>query len=128
MPDPDDRRYTATHQWARQNPDGSLTVGITDFAQSQLGDVVFVELPQVGKPVSADEPCAVVESVKSASDVYAPVAGSITEINEALPNMTEAINTAPYASWFFKLRPDSAQAYQRLMSVAQYQSFIAQEN
>ncbi|MDE2259023.1 MAG: glycine cleavage system protein GcvH [Betaproteobacteria bacterium] len=128
MPDPNDRRYTTTHQWACPNPDGSLTVGITDFAQSQLGDVVFVELPQVGKTVSADESCAVVESVKSASDVYAPVAGTIIEINEALPNMTESINTAPYASWFFKLHPDSAQAYQRLMSVAQYQSFIEQEN
>ncbi len=128
MPDPDDCRYTRTHQWARQNPDGSLTVGITDFAQSQLGDVVFVELPQVGKSVGAGESCAVVESVKSASDVFAPVAGSIIEINEALPNMTESINAAPYVSWFFKLRPDSAQAYQHLMSVAQYQTFIDQEN
>ncbi len=128
MPDPDDRRYTATHQWARQNPDGSLTVGITDFAQSQLGDVMFVELPPVGKTVVADEACAVVESVKSASDVHAPVAGTVIEINEALPQTPESINTLPYESWFFKLQPDAAQAYNHLMNAAQYHTLIAQES
>jgi glycine cleavage system H protein len=128
MPDPEDRRYTATHQWARQNPDGSLTVGITDFAQSQLGDVVFVELPPVGKIVGADEPCAVVESVKSASDVHAPVAGTVIAINETLSDTTESINTSPYESWFFKLQPDAAQSYEHLMSAAQYQTLINQES
>jgi len=128
MPDPEDRRYTATHQWARQNPDGSLTVGITDFAQAQLGDVVFVELPPVGKIVGADEACAVVESVKSASDVHAPVAGTIIAINEALPGTPESINTSPYESWFFKLQPDAAQSYESLMSAAQYQTLVNQES
>ena len=128
MSDPDDRRYTATHQWARQDPDGSLTVGITDFDQSQLGDVVFVELPPVGKAVGADEACAVVESVKSASDVHAPVAGTIIAVNEALPGTTETINTTPYESWFFRLQPVAAQAYEHLLSAAQYQTLISQES
>ncbi len=128
MPDPEDRRYTATHQWARQNPDGSLSVGITDFAQSQLGDVVFVALPPVGKIVGADEACAVVESVKSASDVHAPVTGTIIAVNEALADKPESINTEPYESWFFKLQPDAAQSYERLMSAAQYQTLVDQES
>ncbi len=128
MPDPEDLRYTATHQWARRNPDGSLTVGITDFAQAQLGDVVFVALPPVGKIVGADEACAVVESVKSASDVHAPVAGRIMAINGALPGTTESINTSPYESWFFKLQPDAAHSYEHLMSAAQYQTLINQES
>src|SRR5487761_2015259 len=100
MPDPEDRRYSATHQWARQNPDGSLTIGITDFAQAQLGDVVFVELPPVGKIVDAGEACAMVESVKSASDVHTPVAGMVIAVNESLPDTPESINTKPYESWF----------------------------
>ncbi|MHB8353978.1 MAG: glycine cleavage system protein GcvH [Burkholderiales bacterium] len=128
MPDPEDRRYTATHQWARQNPDGSLTVGITDFAQSQLGDVVFVELPPVGKIVGADEACAMVESVKSASDVHSPVAGTIIAVNEALADKPESINTSPYDSWFFKLQPDAAQSHERLMSAAQYRTLVNQES
>ena len=128
MPDPEDRRYTATHQWARQNPDTSLSVGITDFAQSQLGDVVFVALPPVGKIVGADEACAVVESVKSASDVHAPVAGTIIAVNETLADRPESINTEPYQSWFFKLQPDAAQSYESLMSAAQYQTLVDQES
>jgi glycine cleavage system H protein len=128
MPVPEDRRYTATHQWARQNPDGSLTIGITDFAQSQLGDVMFVELPPVGKTVGADEACALVESVKSASDVHAPVAGTIIAVNEALSGTTETINTTPYESWFFKIQPNAAQSYEHLMSAAQYQTLINQES
>ena len=127
MPDPEDRRYTATHQWARQNPDGSLTIGITDFAQAQLGDVVFVELPPVGKIVDAGEACAMVESVKSASDVHTPVAGMVIAVNESLPDTPESINTKPYESWFFKLQPHAAQSYEGLMSAAQYQTLVNQE-
>lgn len=124
MSHPQDRRYSATHQWALPQNDGTLTIGITDFAQAQLGDVVFVHLPSVGQVVRVDEPCALVESVKTASDVYAPVAGTVIMVNEALPGATETLNTAPYDSWFFKLLPDTAQAWNALMTAEEYEAFI----
>ncbi|MDE1981518.1 MAG: glycine cleavage system protein GcvH [Betaproteobacteria bacterium] len=127
MSEPEDRRYSPTHQWARPNPDGTLAVGITDFAQSQLGDVMFIQLPEVGREVAAGEACALVESVKSASDVHAPASGTIVTVNEALPDHAESLNTEPYDSWLFTLRPKTTHDYEALMSAAQYHSFIDQE-
>jgi glycine cleavage system H protein len=124
MSNPQDRRYSATHQWALPQGDGSLLVGITDFAQSQLGDVMFVQLPSMGQVVSMDEPCALVESVKTASDVYAPVAGTILAVNSTLPETPEMLNSTPYESWFFKLRPDSPKSWDTLMTAEQYDAFI----
>jgi glycine cleavage system H protein len=102
---PADLKYAATHEWARVNDDGSVTVGITDHAQAQLGDLVFVEIPEVGQQVSATEPCAVVESVKAASDIYSPVAGEVVEVNTALSDTPELINQDPYGEgWIFRLQ------------------------
>src|SRR5438270_13812098 len=105
---PADLRYTASHEWIREESDGTLTIGITDHAQSALGDLVYVELPEVGRKYSAGEACAVVESVKAASDVYAPVGGEIVAVNEDLTARPEAVNEDAYASWLFRLRPDNA--------------------
>ncbi|MDE2623826.1 MAG: glycine cleavage system protein GcvH [Betaproteobacteria bacterium] len=127
MSEPEDRRYSPTHQWARPNPDGTIAVGITDFAQSQLGDVMFIQLPEVGREVTAGEACALVESVKSASDVHAPVSGTIAAINETLPDSAESLNADPYGSWLFTLHPKTTHDYEALMSAAQYHSFIDQE-
>lgn len=107
---PNDRRYAESHEWALES-DGLVTVGISDFAQDQLGDVVFVELPSPGTSVSARDPVAVVESVKTASDIYAPVAGEIAEVNGELESRPELINEDPFGEgWLFKLKPDSASA------------------
>ena len=101
---PETLRYSASHEWSRLDGD-TLTVGITDFAQDQLGDVVFIELPTVGKQMSARSAVAVVESVKTASDIYAPVSGEVVEVNTALEDAPETINSAPYEDgWMFKLR------------------------
>lgn len=101
---PADLKYVESHEWIRQEADGSVTIGITDYAQEQLGDVVFVELPEVGTEYEADAECAVVESVKAASDIYAPLAGTITAINEDLVDAPEKVNEDPYGeAWFFKM-------------------------
>lgn len=103
---PADLKYTKTHEWVRLNDDGTATVGITDYAQAQLGDMVFVEIPEVGRVVTAGEECAVVESVKAASDVYSPVAGEVIEVNEALTDHPELLNQDPYGEgWLFRLQP-----------------------
>lgn len=101
---PADLKYVASHEWIRVEADGTVTVGITDFAQDQLGDVVFVELPEVGSDVAAEQDIAVVESVKAASDIYAPLAGKIIAVNEALADAPEKVNEDPYGeAWFFKM-------------------------
>ena len=101
---PSDLRYAKSHEWVRISGDNA-TIGITDHAQHELTDVVFVELPTVGRKVKAGEPCAVVESVKTASDIYAPVSGEVTEVNPALADNPALVNSAPYADgWFFKLK------------------------
>lgn len=106
---PEDLGYTESHEWVRDNGDGTVTVGITDFAQSQLGDVVFVEVPETGRAVTAGEACAVVESVKSASDIYAPLAGEVLASNEALGDAPETVNQDPYGEgWLFRLRLSGA--------------------
>jgi len=119
---PADLKYVASHEWLRQEADGTLTIGITDHAQDLLGDIVYVELPEVGATVEADDEIAVVESVKAASDVYAPIAGEIIEINSALIDAPETINSDPYGDgWFFKIRPDNADDYDGLMDADDYQ-------
>lgn len=104
---PEDLRYLASHEWARKNADGTVTIGITDYAQESLGDVVYVELPEVGSQVTAHEEAAVVESVKAASDIYSLISGEVIEINEVLVDEPELVNEAPYSDgWFFRVRPD----------------------
>ncbi|MBU3725076.1 MAG: glycine cleavage system protein GcvH [Burkholderiaceae bacterium] len=120
---PADLRYTASHEWVRTESDGTLTIGITDLAQDSLGELVYVDLPAVGRALAAGESCAVVESTKAASDVYAPVAGEVLAINDALSSAPQTVNEAPYESgWLFKLKPAAAGAEQSLLSSDQYQS------
>ncbi len=102
---PADLKYTESHEWIRTEPDGTLTVGITDHAQDALGDLVFIELPEVGKVLSAKENCVVLESVKAASDAYAPVAGEIIAVNTPLTDSPETLNSQPYEAWLFKMKP-----------------------
>lgn len=122
---PSELKYVASHEWLKQEADGTITVGITDHAQDLLGDVVFVELPEVGAVVDADDEIATVESVKAASDVYAPIAGEIVEINEALIDSPELANSDPYgAAWFFKIKPANAGDYDNLMTAEEYESSL----
>lgn len=122
---PADLKYVVSHEWLKLEDDGIITVGITDHAQDLLGDVVFVELPEVGREVSADEEIAVVESVKAASDVYAPIAGEIVEINDELVDSPELANEDPYGkAWFFKIKPANVADYDDLLSDEEYQSAL----
>jgi len=123
---PADLKYTAAHEWARAESDGTVTVGITDHAQSALGDLVFVEVPEAGKSLKAGETFAVVESVKAASDVYAPIAGTVVEGNSALGGQPELINSEPYkGGWIMRIKPSGAP--QGLLSAAEYQAHLAAE-
>jgi len=122
---PADLQYTDTHEWVRSEADGTLTVGITDFAQEALGDLVFVELPVVGRDLKAGEACAVVESVKAASDVYAPAAGAVVAVNDALPAQPETLNADAFGAWLFRLRPAAAPGAGRLIDAAAYAALIA---
>ena len=120
-PNPSDLKYTASHEWVRTEADGSLTVGITDHAQEALGELVYVELPAVGRALEAGEACVVVESTKAASDVYAPVAGEVLAINEALEHAPQTVNEAAFAGgWLFKLKPADPAAVAGLLSAADY--------
>lgn len=122
---PADLKYVVSHEWLRLEADGTITVGITDHAQEALGDVVFVELPEVGTDVTADQEIAVVESVKAASDVYAPISGTIVEINEELVDSPELANEDPYGkAWFFKIKPANPSDYDGLMSADEYQNSL----
>lgn len=122
---PADLKYVASHEWLKLEDDGIITVGITDHAQDLLGDVVFVELPEVGRTVSADEEIAVVESVKAASDVYAPIAGEIVEINDELVDSPELANEDPYGkAWFFKIKPANPADYDSLMTADEYENSL----
>lgn len=120
---PAELKYVASHEWLRQEDDGTITVGITEHAQDLLGDIVYVELPEVGENVSADDEIAVVESVKAASDVYAPISGEIVAINEELEDAPETINTDPYGDgWFFRIKPDNAEDFDGLLSADDYKN------
>ena len=123
---PADLRYTSSHEWLRRETDGSITVGITDHAQGQLGDLVFVELPAVGRKLGAGEACAVVESVKAASDVYAPIGGTVVATNEAVPAAPEKVNEDAYAAWLFRLRRDDPAAMDALLDARGYQAVIGE--
>lgn len=117
---PADLKYTESHEWVRLEADGSLTVGITEFAQDALGDIVFVELPAVGKTVSAGQDAAVVESVKAASDIYAPVAGTVIAVNQPVADAPESINADAFSAWLFKLQPSDANAINGLLDADAY--------
>ena len=122
---PANLKYVASHEWLRQEEDGSITVGITHHAQDLLSDIVYVELPEVGENVAVDAEIAVVESVKAASDVYAPIAGEILAVNEALVDAPEIINEDPYGEgWFFKIKPENVDDYENLMDADEYQDSI----
>ena len=126
---PEDLKYTKSHEWVRTLPDGTLEIGITDHAQHALGDLVFVEVPEAGRSLQAGEACAVVESVKAASDVYAPVAGEVTAGNARLAQEPETVNTDAYgAGWLWRLRPaPGALAAAALLSAADYQQVLDAE-
>lgn len=120
MTTPQDLKYTATHEWVRPDADGTLTAGITDFAQDQLGDIVYVEFPNVGQRYAEGSPCGVIESVKAVSDLYMPVSGVITAVNEALAKTPERVNAEAYGAWLFKLKPDDPSSAGKLMDAAAY--------
>lgn len=125
---PGNLKYTPDHEWLRLESDGTVTVGITDHAQHQLGELVFVELPDAARTVAAGEGCAVVESVKAASDVYAPLAGTITAVNEALNGEPGLVNTSPFgAGWIFRLKPADP-ALSGVLDAAAYQQLIDAES
>ena len=124
---PEELKYTKSHEWVLDEGDGIAAVGITDHAQELLGDLVFVELPEVGAELTAGAECAVVESVKSASDIYSPLDGEVVEVNEALADSPEAINEAPYENWIFKLKMTDPSQLDNLLDAAAYAEFIESE-
>ncbi len=123
---PANLRYTASHEWVRTEADGTVAVGITDHAQEALGDLVYLELPVVGRKVAAEEACAVVESVKAASDIYAPIAGEVVAVNSALDDAPEEVNKDAYAAWLFKLKPADAAAVASLLDAKAYEATIGE--
>lgn len=124
---PNNLRYTPSHEWVRTETDGNLTIGITDHAQALLGDMVFVEAPAVGRKLKAREECAVVESVKAAADVYAPVSGEIVAVNSELDSAPEKINSDPYGAWMFRMKPDNTADVNTLLDAAAYQAIADSE-
>jgi glycine cleavage system H protein len=125
---PAELKYVKSHEWVRANDDGTVTVGITAHAQDQLGDMVYVEVPETGRRLEANEACAVVESVKAASDVYAPLAGEVVEVNETLADAPETLNQDPYgAGWLLKLKPSDSGALDELMDAEAYRAFLSSE-
>jgi glycine cleavage system H protein len=123
---PKELKYTESHEWARAEADGTCSVGITDHAQEQLGDIVFVEAPKAGRKVAAGEAVGVVESVKAASDIYAPVAGEIVAGNDALADAPEKVNADAYGSWIFRLKPDNAADLAKLLDAAGYEKVASE--
>ena len=117
---PANLKYAKSHEWIRSEEDGSLTIGITDHAQQALGDIVFLELPETGRTLSAGETCAVVESVKAASDLYAPVAGEVVAVNQDIVDTPDAVNADAYANWLFKIKPADVSALDGLLDAAAY--------
>jgi len=123
---PADLRFAESHEWARLEADGSVTVGISDHAQEALGDVVFVELAEVGKVFAAGDAAGVVESVKAASDIYSPVGGEVIAVNEELADSPERLNEEPYGAWIFKLKPSSPAELDKLLDAAGYKAAIGE--
>ena len=127
MSNPADLKYTASHEWVKSEADGTISIGITQHAQELLGDMVFVESPAVGRKLKAKEECVVVESVKAAADVYAPVSGEVVAVNSELDSAPEAINADPYAAWIFRMKPDNAADVAKLMDDTAYQAVVDSE-
>ena len=127
MSNPSNLKYTDSHEWVKTEADGTITVGITQHAQELLGDMVFVEAPAAGRKLKAREECAVVESVKAAADVYAPVSGEVVAANSALDSSPENINSDPYGAWIFKMKPDHAADIAALMDATAYQTYVDSE-
>ncbi|HKS11560.1 MAG TPA: glycine cleavage system protein GcvH [Pseudomonas sp.] len=123
---PAELRYAESHEWARLEADGSVTVGISDHAQEALGDVVFVELAEVGKVFAAGDAAGVVESVKAASDIYSPVGGEVIAVNDGLADSPEQLNDDPYGAWIFKLKPNDAAELDKLQDAAAYKAAIGE--
>lgn len=124
---PSDLKYTKTHEWARREADGTISVGITHHAQDLLGDMVYVENPAVGRRLAAGEECAVVESVKAASDVYAPVSGEVVAVNDEVVASPEKINQDPYGAWMFRIRPADPAELDGLLDAAAYAALVESE-
>jgi glycine cleavage system H protein len=124
---PADLKYTRSHEWARREADGSVSVGITHHAQDRLGDLVFVEMPKVGSVFSMGAECGVVESVKAASDIYAPVSGEVIAVNATLVQRPEQINQDAYGAWMFRLQPNDPAELDRLLDAAGYEQLVAAE-
>ncbi len=127
MVTPADLKYTQSHEWIRAEADGTLTIGITDHAQAALGDIVFLELPDAGRTVVAGDECAVVESVKAASDIYAPVAGGIIGANQEAADAPESVNANPYAAWLFKIKPDNADDINAFLDADGYAKLVSED-
>ena len=125
---PAELKYTKSHEWARLDADGLVTIGITDHAQEALGDIVFLELPEVGTEVEAGDEVAVVESVKAASDIYAPIAGEIVASNEEASGSPESVNADAYAAWLFKIKPANVADLDTLLDAAAYEAVAAEEH
>ena len=125
MKTPQELKYTASHQWVRAEADGTMTVGITDFAQDELGDVVFVQQPEAGRQVKRGEDCAVVESVKAASDIPAPLSGEIVAINTSLVDAPQQVNEDPYGAWLFRVRPADPAELGGLLDAAAYAKVVS---
>ncbi|MEO8411707.1 MAG: glycine cleavage system protein GcvH [Propionivibrio sp.] len=123
---PANLKYTKSHEWVRAEADGTITVGITEYAQELLGDLVFVDLPDVGKELAAEQEAVVVESVKAAADVYAPVAGTVTEVNGEVADAPELVNQDAYAAWLFKMKPNNVADVDGLLDAAAYAAVAAE--
>ena len=122
---PAELKYTASHEWVRLESDGTVTVGVTDHAQEALGDIVFLELPEAGRTLKAGEACAVIESVKAASDIYAPLDGEVIEVNQPVVDAPESVNADAYAAWLFKVRPAPGTRLE-LLDAAAYRAALAE--
>ncbi|MBN9131986.1 MAG: glycine cleavage system protein H [Nitrosomonadales bacterium SCN 54-20] len=125
---PNNLKYTKSHEWVHLEDDGTATIGITQHAQELLGDMVFVETPAVGRQLKQGDECAVVESVKAAADVYAPITGEVTAANEELTSAPEKINQDAYAAWLFRLKPANAADLEKLLDSTGYQKLLESED
>lgn len=121
---PADLKYTRSHEWVRAEADGIVTVGISDHAQELLGDLVFIELPEIGRALAAEQEAAVVESVKAAADVYAPIAGTVVEVNQGAVDAPELVNQDAYAAWLFRMKPTAAGDLDGLLDAAAYRQIV----
>jgi glycine cleavage system H protein len=127
MTTPENLKYTRSHEWVKAEADGMVTVGITFHAQEQLGDVVFIQNPEVGRRVKQGEECGVIESVKAAADIYAPLSGEVVAANQEVADKPERVNQDPYAAWMFRIKPDNAAELAGLLDAAAYQKLAESE-